>query len=116
MSWLRQQVNRDSDFPLCSTIHIGVPLPTTYKKWLREQANGAFFDRGSTLRLFSLDKIDGEPFSVLSQTEYFRNMEHCELKELVVFGCNGVDGEKYSTCAAHFKKIKLNIEIIPNKQ
>lgn len=75
---------------------LGIQLPTTYKKWLTKYANGAFFDMGNALQLFPLDKIEGEPFSVLSQTEYFRNMEHCKLKELVVFGCNGVDGETWA--------------------
>lgn len=45
---------------------LGVQLPATYKTWLKEHANGAFFDMGNALQLFSLAKIEGEPFSVLS--------------------------------------------------
>ncbi len=74
---------------------VGVPLPPTYKNWLREYGNGAFFDIGTTLQLFPLDNRE-EELSVRSQTDFFRSMDECALKDLVVFGCNGRDGSTWA--------------------
>lgn len=57
---------------------------------VEEYADGAYFELGSALRLFSLEEKKENELTVLSQTDAFRSMEHCDLKELVVFGCNGV--------------------------
>lgn len=75
---------------------LGVQLPPTYKKWLKEYGNGGFFDRGNALQLFPLHHTDEKQVSVLSQTGYFRSIEYCQLKDLVVFGCSGVDGETWA--------------------
>jgi len=74
---------------------LGLRLPPSYRWWLRQVAGRANFDIGNCLWLYPLEPEAGSA-SVITATRMMREWDLCDLKELVVFGAAGVDGELWA--------------------
>ena len=73
---------------------VGSPLPPSFRWWL-SQYEEAVFDIGNLLKIDSPFAVDNG-FSIASQSEWYRNNPECRLKDLIVFGMNGVDSETWA--------------------
>lgn len=69
-------------------------LPPTFKSWLKKYGDGVEFNIGNCLWINPLYGDDDD--SVFSNTEFFRNWEYCDLKDIIVFARGGGDSETWA--------------------